>query len=80
MLAFRPHSGLLAKASTVSARPVCGSAGLLARRVNRSEHIQVGPRGARTVELRERFQILNGDTECPEENSMEPAVGLRVYE
>ena len=35
MLAFRPHSDLLAGASTVSARPVCASAGLLARRVNR---------------------------------------------
>ena len=35
MLAFRPHSDLLAGASTVSARPVCASAGLLAWRVNR---------------------------------------------
>ena len=35
MLAFRPHFDLLAGASTVSARPVCESAGLLAWRVNR---------------------------------------------
>ena len=41
ILAFRTHSGLLARASTVSARPVCASAGLLARRVNRSEHIYI---------------------------------------
>ncbi len=35
MLAFRPHSDLLVGAPTVSARPVCVSAGLLAWRVNR---------------------------------------------
>ncbi len=35
MLAFWPHSDLLAGASTVSARPVCASAGLLAWRMNR---------------------------------------------
>ena len=38
MLALRPHSDLLAKESTVSARPVCAPAGLLARPANRSEH------------------------------------------
>ena len=31
ILAFRTHSGLLARTSTLSARPVCASAGLLAR-------------------------------------------------
>ena len=35
MLAFRPHSDLLANGPTVSARPVCAPAGLLAGRVNR---------------------------------------------
>ncbi len=35
VLAFRPHSDLLAKISTVSARPVYSTAGLLTWRVNR---------------------------------------------
>ena len=43
VLAFRPHSDLLAKMSTISARPIYSTAGLLDWRVNRpaanrSEH------------------------------------------
>ena len=66
MLAFRPHSDLLAGASTVSARPVCASAGLLAWRVNRpaSKPVRTWLKTQITKTKEIRYMMLNWTVYC----------------
>ena len=58
ILAFRPHSDLLAGASTVSARPVCASAGLLAWRVNRPARKPVRTHIKTKVWILEKMKLI----------------------